>query len=249
MAMIVLGKTKCPICGRVVDKGEPLVGFPAFLPRGHALAAFSDSVCHRACVEDHPRGQEVLHLRDAFEKVLRRVPRRRPRVEGEAWLAGAVEKLWQEPGFKVAPAPIIIVDAHTKLLDEGAAAGNGENFERTGLTAKLVAEIALSQEFRPRVTRSPFIVEALLGGDGSRSWSMQCEPWTAPDCHGRILAWVSFLSPDAPFAELPLGETFSLTLGGEELGEATLRVFPRFSTDYEENDFVTDPGAPVRSAA
>ena len=104
MTMIVPGRTKCPLCGRVMEKGEPLTGFPAFLPQGHDLAAFSDSILHQACVEAYPRGRRALALRDRFEKVLRSVPRKMSRIEGEAWFVRAIDGLWNEDGFKVGPA-------------------------------------------------------------------------------------------------------------------------------------------------
>ena len=60
-----------------------------------------------------------------------------------------------------------------------------------------------------------------------------------PDDDGKAFAWLSFLSSEAPFSELPLGGSFRIKLGRTVVGSAALRVFPKICTAYErENDFV-----------
>ena len=117
------------------------------------------------------------------------------------------------------------------------------------MTDRLVAEIEFAPDFPSPAPGAPFVVEAHLGGQATGPWSMRCEPWSASNDLDCVLAWVSFLSPDAPFEGLPLGEPFVLTLGPSEVGKATLKVFPRITTTHEENDFASYPSMPVRKRA
>lgn len=60
MVLFVRGM-KCGICGDPIREGEPLAGFPPFVPnRLDPLFMFSDGVFHQSCLEDHPLGSEAL---------------------------------------------------------------------------------------------------------------------------------------------------------------------------------------------
>lgn len=146
MAMIILGKTKCLLCGRAMEKGEPVAGFPAFLPPDHRLSMFTDRVFHRACLEADPRAREALDLRNRFESVLRRVPRRLSRIDGEAWLSSAVEKLWEEAGFNVgAPlSPVVIFNCASR--DNETQATHAIRFKSEGVLLGLLLAQASSSE-------------------------------------------------------------------------------------------------------
>jgi hypothetical protein len=114
---------------------------------------------------------------------------------------------------------------------------------------KLVAEISFSPAIQEKWPTGTFIAEAHLLGEDVGPWSMRAELWGPLSESGRALAWVSFLSPDAPFTALPLGDSFQLKMGRTVLGSVTLKVYPKVSTAFQENDFVKYPTAPVRRAA
>jgi hypothetical protein len=65
MPFIIYGKTKCPICGEAIMKGDEIVALPAFVGREHKLYLFSDAATHRRCFDAHPLKFE---LRDTFRK-------------------------------------------------------------------------------------------------------------------------------------------------------------------------------------
>jgi hypothetical protein len=117
------------------------------------------------------------------------------------------------------------------------------------MTQKLVAEISFSPSIREKWPTGTFIAEAHLLAESPSPWSMRAELWGPPNEGGRAFAWISFLSANAPFTDIPLGDSFQLKLGRTVVGTARLRVHPMISTAYEENDFVGHPTAPVRAAA
>ena len=56
MALIVPGKTKCPICKGVFDGQTRTIGFPHFIREPeHPLWEYSDSAMHLACFLDWPK--------------------------------------------------------------------------------------------------------------------------------------------------------------------------------------------------
>lgn len=71
MALVIPGQTKCSICGEVIRENDEVVGFPAFLSRGHRLHRFSDSVFHKRCFATCAERQEVeavyLKWRDLWD--------------------------------------------------------------------------------------------------------------------------------------------------------------------------------------
>src|SRR5437899_1924652 len=51
----------CPICKLPIERGQPKVGFPAFMTNGKdPLRLFNDAVVHTACWEVHPLKPQVL---------------------------------------------------------------------------------------------------------------------------------------------------------------------------------------------
>jgi hypothetical protein len=113
---------------------------------------------------------------------------------------------------------------------------------------RFVAELSLSQDTKAKWPTSSISAEAYLLNDEA-PWSLRLDLWAPPDPSGKAFAWLSFLSPDAPYAELPLGSWFEVRMGRTALGLAVLRLFPRVVTSSIENDFVSDPTVPVRSPA
>lgn len=114
------------------------------------------------------------------------------------------------------------------------------------MTQKLVAELSFSPHIRDRWPTGAFNAEAHLS-DQSDPWSVRLELWSPPADSGLTFAWLSFLSDSAPFAGLPLDNSFEIRQGRLLIGRAVLRVFPAVKTHYEENDFEEAPGSPIRS--
>ena len=51
MALVFLGKSKCSICGLVLESNQDVTGLPHLLPPDDPLWKFSDSAMHCACYE------------------------------------------------------------------------------------------------------------------------------------------------------------------------------------------------------
>ena len=67
-------------------------------------------------------------------------------------------------------------------------------------------------------------------------WSMRAELLHPPDQSGISMAWISFLSPKAPFATLSPLKSFKLTLGSTVVARCTIFVQPHCETPHQEND-------------
>jgi hypothetical protein len=59
MAILIPGKTACPLCAKTIMAGDETRAFPAFLPASHALHVFSDAAFHRHCFEADARAASV----------------------------------------------------------------------------------------------------------------------------------------------------------------------------------------------
>ena len=61
MAIIILGKSECPICNKLINQGDELVGFPVLSnDEKDLLYFFSDAGFHEACFIRHPLKNYVL---------------------------------------------------------------------------------------------------------------------------------------------------------------------------------------------
>lgn len=60
MALILLGKSSCALCGRPLLAGEPLTALPAIADTTHPLYGYFDAGFHRTCFE-HWDGREAAH--------------------------------------------------------------------------------------------------------------------------------------------------------------------------------------------
>jgi hypothetical protein len=55
MALILSGKTKCPLCGKAILATDKIVGFPAAFPNENdPLHIFHDAAVHEQCLNSHP---------------------------------------------------------------------------------------------------------------------------------------------------------------------------------------------------
>jgi hypothetical protein len=63
MALVISGKSKCPICGEVILLGDARTLFPSFVPNDlDPLAIFNDAGFHARCVKDSSLGEQALRL-------------------------------------------------------------------------------------------------------------------------------------------------------------------------------------------
>ena len=66
MAIILRGKTRCPICGQVLEKGQKLVAFSKFISdQADPLAMFDDAALHEDCFRSHPLAGQATERWDA----------------------------------------------------------------------------------------------------------------------------------------------------------------------------------------
>jgi len=49
MAIIIIGLSKCSICGEVINENDEIVSWKDFLDKNHKLLQFSDSGMHSNC--------------------------------------------------------------------------------------------------------------------------------------------------------------------------------------------------------
>jgi hypothetical protein len=50
MALVIIDETKCPLCGKALHEGQPLVMTSPFIEdRDHPLWRFADAAMHKAC--------------------------------------------------------------------------------------------------------------------------------------------------------------------------------------------------------
>jgi len=49
MAIVVCGKTTCPICGKAIEETDEVFMTPAFLTADHEFGRFSDAGIHGEC--------------------------------------------------------------------------------------------------------------------------------------------------------------------------------------------------------
>ena len=75
MAIIIKGKTTCPICGKLLLTDQEIEAFPAFLKNTHPLARYSDAAFHKECFDKSPDAIAVTKLYDRFCKIWESRPR------------------------------------------------------------------------------------------------------------------------------------------------------------------------------
>lgn len=62
MALLIRGETTCPICGKVIEEGQPIRAFSAFVADAtDELSFFSDAAFHEACFMRHPLSRKADH--------------------------------------------------------------------------------------------------------------------------------------------------------------------------------------------
>jgi hypothetical protein len=63
MAIVIRGKTECPLCGSILSDADQIVMFPHFIAdRAHPLWRFSDSTMHRSCFASWDQAEQFRSL-------------------------------------------------------------------------------------------------------------------------------------------------------------------------------------------
>ena len=61
MAIMVYGKTKCPLCKKPIQEGQEIVAFSPFVSNElDPLWVFNDGAFHAECFYEHPLAEETL---------------------------------------------------------------------------------------------------------------------------------------------------------------------------------------------
>lgn len=107
-----------------------------------------------------------------------------------------------------------------------------------------VARLRFSKELREKWPTTVLTAEAQSEGG---PWSMRAELWSPPDDDGTALAWVTFLSPDAPVKLLESQPSFDVTLGRTIV--ATCSLCPSMADiESADIDFLESPERGLRAA-
>jgi hypothetical protein len=92
MALIILGKSKCPLCSEVMKQGEELKAFPAFLPYDHRFGRFSDAAFHKVCFEKDSDASDVDDMLYVWQKIMDGRPKDLKTIEEmDAWAKEAFQ--------------------------------------------------------------------------------------------------------------------------------------------------------------
>ena len=86
MALIIRGKSKCPLCNQILEETDHVTAFPSFVPSDHRFGKFSDAALHTSCFEKDPDYQAVEDMFYVFKKIMESRPKDLKTVEEiEAW--------------------------------------------------------------------------------------------------------------------------------------------------------------------
>ncbi len=85
MAVFLAGKTNCVLCQKPIVSSSDAIGFPAFIPAGHVLSEFSDSVFHTDCFENWEKRDELTQLHDRYQEIWNARPDDLTFQEMESW--------------------------------------------------------------------------------------------------------------------------------------------------------------------
>ena len=74
MAIIIKGKTTCPLCKQVIEEDHKVIAFSAFLPEDHYLYKFSDEAFHEDCLKKHEKYEELIKVYKGFNELYEQRP-------------------------------------------------------------------------------------------------------------------------------------------------------------------------------
>ena len=68
MAILILNRTICPICGTTICSDQNAICFPAFVSNElDPLIGFSDTAFHKECILQHPLGHNAILMSDIMK--------------------------------------------------------------------------------------------------------------------------------------------------------------------------------------
>ena len=114
MALIILGKSTCPLCKKTLEKNDELKAYPAFLPYDHRFGKFSDAAFHKSCAEADPDFQSVEDMLYVFNKI----------IDGRPKDLKSAEEIetWHKDAFQDWPPKNGVVIFEQCFTDEGEEA-------------------------------------------------------------------------------------------------------------------------------
>jgi hypothetical protein len=74
MAITILGKSQCPLCDKVLQSGDDIIGTPHFIHSG-PLHRYSDAGMHRGCFTAWSKAGEFIAAFNEFGRSFPRGPR------------------------------------------------------------------------------------------------------------------------------------------------------------------------------
>lgn len=98
MALVIIGSTKCGLCGEVIKAQHEFHSFAAFIPPGHRLHCFSDASFHHACLKACDEYQAVMDLHNAYLIIdeQRPLPSTEEAKQFDLWIENSeAVKTWQ----------------------------------------------------------------------------------------------------------------------------------------------------------
>ena len=117
MALVIAGKSRCAVCDAIIEDGQDITAFPAFLPSKHRLWRYSDAAFHAQCFA-------AWAERPTFEALYQRAQalwNTRPRdlttsAERDAWGREASAR-WEQEAMLEDAAARADVAAHGQHLE------------------------------------------------------------------------------------------------------------------------------------
>lgn len=110
MAMIIPGKTVCPLCNEIIGVNDQITAFPAFLPPDHKFGRFSDAAFHESCLMKDPDHTGVEDMYGAYLMIWDSRPRvLKTMEEVDAWTKEAFSD-WPPKNGVVIFMPLVLDD-------------------------------------------------------------------------------------------------------------------------------------------
>ncbi len=142
MALIISGKSVCPLCKKVMRECEGLIAFPAFLPHSHKFGKFSDAAFHKMCFEADPDASSVNDMHYVYQKIMDSRPKDlKTMKEIDEWTKEAFQD-WPPPNGVVV---FTSLDGDDWFWSDKDAWGE---FERAEEKANKEAEERLEEELK-----------------------------------------------------------------------------------------------------
>jgi hypothetical protein len=69
MALVFLGKSECPICGKVLQPGDQIVALSPLPDNKHPFWKYFDAGMHKSCYDNWDNKDEANKLLDSFKTV------------------------------------------------------------------------------------------------------------------------------------------------------------------------------------